>query len=80
LTKGEKDIAWLVLKGYRFSEIARFRGVKESTPRLQATSIYAKAGVKGRAELVAEILQPLLVSIPNGVAAGEPLASGPESA
>ena len=65
LTRSEKDVAWMIIKGYRFSEIAQARGVKESTPRLQATSVYAKAGVSGRAEFVAEILQPLLMSIPE---------------
>ena len=65
LTRSEKDIAWLILKGYRFVEIAELRRVKQSTPRLQATSVYAKAGVSGRAEFVAEILQPLLMTIPD---------------
>lgn len=65
LSRSEKDVAWMIIKGYRFSEIAQARGVKESTCRLQATSIYAKTGVSGRAEFVAEILQPLLMSIPN---------------
>ncbi|MDE0242515.1 MAG: LuxR family transcriptional regulator [bacterium] len=67
LTRSEKDVAWMVIKGYRFSEIAQARGVKESTPRLQATSVYAKAGVSGRAEFVAEILQPLLMSMPENL-------------
>ena len=65
LTRSEKDIAWFIIKGYRFSEIAQARSVKESTCRLQATSLYAKAGVSGRAEFVAEIIQPLLMSIPD---------------
>lgn len=65
LSRSEKDVAWMIIKGYRFSEIAAARGVKESTCRLQATSLYAKAGVSGRAEFVAEIFQPLLMSIPN---------------
>lgn len=66
LTPSEKDVAWFIIKGYRFSEIARTRCVKESTARLQATSLYAKAGVGGRAEFVAEIIQPLLISTPDG--------------
>ena len=66
MTPSEKDVAWFIIKGYRFSEIAEARGVKESTARLQGTSLYAKAGVSGRAEFVAEILQPLLASIPVG--------------
>ena len=66
VTRSEKEVAWMIIKGYRFSEIAAARGVKESTTRLQATSLYAKAGVSGRAEFVGEIIQPLLVSIPEG--------------
>ena len=65
MTRSEKDVAWMIIKGYRFTEIAEARGVKESTCRLQATSLYAKAGVSGRAEFVAEIFQPLLLSIPD---------------
>ena len=62
MTRSEKDTAWLIIKGYRFSEIAEIRNVKESTARLQATSLYAKAGVSGRAEFVAEMFLPLLLS------------------
>ena len=57
MTSSEKDVAWLIIKGYCFAEIAKARGVKENTSRLQATAIYAKAGVSGRAEFVAEIIQ-----------------------
>lgn len=60
LTPSEKHVAWLIIKGFRFSEIARLRGVKESTTRLQAVSLYAKAEVSGRAEFVGEIIQPFL--------------------
>lgn len=63
LTHTERDIAWMILKGYRFSEIAELRRVKESTTRLQASAVYAKAGVRGRAEFVAEIIQRLLTPI-----------------
>ena len=65
LSRSEKHVAWLIIKGYRFSEIARLRGVKEATTRLQASALYAKAGVSGRAEFVAEIIQPLLSSAPG---------------
>ncbi len=71
LTRSERDVAWFIIKGYRFAEIAEARGVKENTVRLQATSIYAKAGVSGRVEFVAEIIQPLLMSIPSGHAIHE---------
>ena len=65
MTNSEKDVAWLIIKGYRFAEIAEARGVKENTTRLQATAIYAKAGVSGRAEFVAEIIQSLLLLLPD---------------
>ena len=63
LTPSERDVAWMLIKGYRFAEIAEQRRVKEGTVRLQATSLYAKAGVHGRAEFVAEIVQELLAPI-----------------
>lgn len=65
MTQSEKDVAWLIIKGYRFAEIAEARGVKENTTRLQATAVYAKAGVSGRAEFVAEIIQSLLLLLPD---------------
>ena len=64
MTRSEKEVAWLIIKGYRFTEIADFRGVKENTTRLQATAIYAKAGVSGWAEFVAEVIQSLLHFVP----------------
>ena len=65
MSPSERDVAWFIIKGYRFSEIARMRGVKETTSRLQATSVYAKAGVRGRSEFVAEIIQSLLERLPE---------------
>ena len=63
LTPSEREIAWMIIKGYRFAEIAELRQVKESTSRLQATALYAKAGVHGRGEFVAEIIHQLLAPI-----------------
>ena len=63
LTRSEKEVAWLIIKGFRFAEIADLRGVKENTTRLQASALYAKAGVSGRAEFVAEIVHQLLMPI-----------------
>ncbi len=62
-TPSEKDVAWMIIKGYRFAEIAEMRQVKEGTARLQATSVYGKADVHGRAEFVAQIVQELLMPI-----------------
>jgi len=63
LTPSEREIAWMIIKGYRFAEIAELRQVKENTARLQATALYAKAGVHGRGEFVAEIIHQLLAPI-----------------
>ena len=71
LTPSERDVAWAIVKGYRFAEIAELRRVKEGTVRLQATAIYGKAGVRGRAEFVAEIVQELLTPIWEDPETGE---------
>ena len=62
LTAAEQEIAWLLLKGFSFAEIAGLRDVKEKTLRQQATSIYAKAKVSGRSELAATFLEDVLVT------------------
>lgn len=60
LTPAEKEIAFLLLKGFSLNDIAAFRGTAEKTVRAQLTSIYAKAGLKNRAELAAFFLEDLL--------------------
>ena len=61
LSRSEQEIAWLLLKGFPFAEIAELRGVQEKTVRQQATAIYAKSGCKNRNELVAHFIEDLLV-------------------
>jgi DNA-binding CsgD family transcriptional regulator len=61
LTDAEKDVAFLLLKGYGLKEIARLRQTTEKTARAQSTAIYAKAGLAGRSELAAFFLEDLLV-------------------
>jgi DNA-binding CsgD family transcriptional regulator len=72
-SKSEQEIAWLLLKGFTFAEIAAFRSVQEKTVRQQASAIYAKSACKNRNEFLAHFIQDLLESehMP-----GEPL-SGP---
>ena len=77
MTPSEQDVAWFIIKGFRFSEIANARGVKETTVRLQATSLYAKAGVSGRSEFVAEIIQSLLFSLPDKSSTDEEESASP---
>lgn len=56
----EKEVALLFLKGLSSREIAEIRGVADKTIRAQATTIYEKSGLAGRAELSAFFLEDLL--------------------
>ena len=62
LTQSETEIAWLIVKGFSFGEIAYLREVKEKTVRQQATAIYAKSGTKNRNELTALFIEDLLTA------------------
>ena len=65
LTKAEKDVAFLLLKGLSSKEIADIRSTAEKTVRVQATAIYAKSGTANRSELSAYFLEDLLVPQKN---------------
>ena len=60
LTEAEQDIGLLLLKGLSHKEIARLRDTSEATIRQQATSLYRKANLGGRAALSAFFLEDLL--------------------
>jgi DNA-binding CsgD family transcriptional regulator len=62
LTKTEKEIALLLIKGLSMREIAVVRNVKEKSVRQQATGIYAKAEVSNRYELAAYFIEGLLIT------------------
>jgi hypothetical protein len=49
-----------LLKGFSHKEIARLRRTSEMTVRQQATAVYQKSGLGGRAELSAFFLDDLL--------------------
>ncbi len=61
LSKTEKDICLLLLKGLSIKEIADIRTVSEKTIRTQLTLIYKKTNLKNRSELQAYFLEDLLV-------------------
>lgn len=61
LTPSEKEVAFLLLKGFSLKEIADARNTSDKTARAQSTAIYAKAGVNGRSELSAFFLEDLLL-------------------
>ena len=60
LTEAERDVGLLILKGLSLKEIAAVRITSDRTIRAQARSIYAKAGLSGRAALSAFFLEDLL--------------------
>ena len=63
LSEAEREVGLLILKGMSLKEIAAVRDTSERTIRAQAQSIYAKAGLSGRAALSAFFLEDLLAPI-----------------
>lgn len=61
LTKAEKDVAFLLLKGLSLKEVAQVRNTSVKTARTQANAIYSKSGLSGRSELSAFFLEDLLL-------------------
>lgn len=59
-SRGEKEIALLLIKGLSMKEIADIRGSNENTVRQQASQIYKKSSLSGRMELSAFFLDDLL--------------------
>ena len=60
LTPAEEDVAWLTIKGFSISEISALRGTRDGTIKAQSTSIYKKAGVNSRAQLLALFVDELV--------------------
>lgn len=64
LTRAERDVALLLLKGEGHKQAAAQLGRSERTVRQHAVEVYRKAGLQGRAELAAFFLQDLM--LPTG--------------
>lgn len=64
LSRAEKEVALLLLKGLSHKEIAEVRSITEATARQQARAVYRKAGLSGRNDLAAFFLEDLL--LPGG--------------
>jgi len=60
LTPAERDVALLSIKGLSIAEIAAIRATREGTVKAQLNAIYAKAGVSGRAQLLALFIELML--------------------
>lgn len=60
LSKSEREVGQLLLKGFSHKEIALLRGTAEKTIRQQASAIYQKAGVSGRHAFSAWFIEDIL--------------------
>ncbi len=65
LTDAEMEIAWMLLKGLSFKEIATVRNRSERTVRQQAQSIYAKSKLQSRSDLAAHFLEDFVFGAPQ---------------
>ena len=59
LTEAEHEVCFLLLKGLSLAEISEIRQTSERTIRHQASAIYDKSGLSGRAQLSAFFLEDL---------------------
>ena len=59
LSPAESEVAWMILKGLSFKEIAQARGTSERTVRQQAQSIYSKSGLNNRSDLSGYFLEDM---------------------
>ena len=64
LSDAEKDVALLTVKAMTVSEIAELRNTSPGTIKSQNSSIYRKADVKSRTQLLGKIIDRLLVDHP----------------
>ena len=62
LTPAEKEVAWLSIKGFSTSEIAKIRKTSEGTVKAQGNGIYRKADVTGRTQLLSVLVEDLLIN------------------
>lgn len=60
LTPSESEIALFLIKGLSVQEIAELRNTRGGTVKSQSSTIYQKAGVRSRHELVAYFVEDLL--------------------
>lgn len=73
LSPAEKDVALFALKGMSTAEIALLRVTSEGTVKAQTNSIYKKAGVTGRPQLLSLFIEDLMRD-------SQPSASGKSAA
>lgn len=64
LSPSEREIALLLIKGFSLREIANLRETRPGTVKSQTNAVYRKAGVHGRAGLIAYFVEDLLAGAP----------------
>jgi len=60
LTDAERQVAILAIKGFSIAEIATLRETKQGTVKAQCASVYRKADVAGRLQLLSIFLDDLM--------------------
>ena len=60
LTSAEREIAILAIKGFSIAEMADLRATKQGTVKAQCASVYKKADVAGRLQLMSVFLDDLM--------------------
>ena len=60
LTSAEREVAILAIKGFSIAEMADLRDTKQGTIKAQCASVYRKADVAGRVQLLSVFLDDLL--------------------
>lgn len=62
LSEAEKKVAFYILRGYDFNQIADFLQKTERTVRTQAIAIYKKTGFRNRAEFTGFFVETILMT------------------
>jgi len=60
LTAAEREVAILAIKGFSIAEMADLRDTKQGTIKAQCASVYKKANVAGRLQLLSIFLDDLM--------------------
>ena len=60
LTDAERQVAILAIKGFSIAEMAELRDTKQGTIKAQCASVYRKADVAGRLQLLSVFLDDLM--------------------
>jgi DNA-binding CsgD family transcriptional regulator len=60
LSKAEREVAMLALKGLSVADIAALRQTKDGTIKAQCAAVYRKAGVSGRMQLLSYFVEELI--------------------